>query len=270
MRKLHSTLGMATPVIACVNQKGGVGKSTLTTLLANHFYFRKELRIAILDADFPQHSIYKRRVENASYICSKPWLKKLTLELYQERKPIQVFHLPITEVGQSIASIQNDFDLIFLDIAGTLNQEGIQEAFAHVHFFFIPVLLDEDTLRSSLEFFQIVSQNFFAKSEVFKACYFLLNKISSLSTALAYRQKIEATGATVFPSLVHSHVVYERTFRSTLLPIPKADEKKLYHKEILRLQGFAEEIYQTVMESFSRHNSAAIPNAARDKSAAQS
>lgn len=43
--------------VALSNQKGGVGKSTLTILLASYFHYRKEKNVLVVDCDYPQHSI---------------------------------------------------------------------------------------------------------------------------------------------------------------------------------------------------------------------
>ena len=51
-------------VIAIISQKGGAGKSTVTTLLANIFFFDLHFRIAVIDADYPQSSISKKRKKN--------------------------------------------------------------------------------------------------------------------------------------------------------------------------------------------------------------
>ena len=94
-----------TPIVGCVNQKGGVGKSTLTTLLANIFYFQKDLSVAIIDADYPQQTIFKRREENAAYIRSKSWLKELSEQMYAKRPPTQVFAIQPHEVEATIQSL---------------------------------------------------------------------------------------------------------------------------------------------------------------------
>ena len=43
--------------VALSNQKGGVGKSTLTILLASYFHYRKGRNVLVVDCDYPQHSI---------------------------------------------------------------------------------------------------------------------------------------------------------------------------------------------------------------------
>ena len=43
--------------VALGNQKGGVGKSTLTILLASYFHYVKGLNVLVVDCDYPQHSV---------------------------------------------------------------------------------------------------------------------------------------------------------------------------------------------------------------------
>ncbi len=40
--------------IAIGNQKGGVGKTTYTVLLASYFHYQMGLRVLIVDCDAPQ------------------------------------------------------------------------------------------------------------------------------------------------------------------------------------------------------------------------
>ena len=43
--------------ISFSTQKGGVGKSTMTTLLASVLHYRLGYNVLVLDCDFPQHSL---------------------------------------------------------------------------------------------------------------------------------------------------------------------------------------------------------------------
>ena len=47
--------------VAISNQKGGVGKSALSVVLASYFHFEKGLNVAIVDCDSPQHSLVRMR-----------------------------------------------------------------------------------------------------------------------------------------------------------------------------------------------------------------
>ena len=76
MRKRKTT-------IAIVNQKGGVGKTTLTCLLANTFNFQFNQKVSIIDADNPQHSIAKRRAAERQLIEKNPKIKKAFDQVYK-------------------------------------------------------------------------------------------------------------------------------------------------------------------------------------------
>ena len=43
--------------VALSNQKGGVGKSTFTVLLASYFHYLNGYNVLVVDCDYPQHSI---------------------------------------------------------------------------------------------------------------------------------------------------------------------------------------------------------------------
>ena len=47
--------------VALSNQKGGVGKSAFTILLASYFHYVENLNVAVIDCDSPQHSLVRMR-----------------------------------------------------------------------------------------------------------------------------------------------------------------------------------------------------------------
>jgi len=47
--------------IAFSTQKGGMGKTTLTVLAASYLHYVKNLDVAVIDCDYPQHSLAEMR-----------------------------------------------------------------------------------------------------------------------------------------------------------------------------------------------------------------
>ncbi|GHT05365.1 hypothetical protein AGMMS49525_12620 [Bacteroidia bacterium] len=54
--------------VAFSTQKGGMGKTAVTVLTASYLHYVKDYRVAILDCDFPQHSIVKERKRDEGLI----------------------------------------------------------------------------------------------------------------------------------------------------------------------------------------------------------
>lgn len=54
--------------IALSNQKGGVGKSTMTVLLASYFHYVRGKTVAVMDCDYPQFSIQTLRDRDVSNV----------------------------------------------------------------------------------------------------------------------------------------------------------------------------------------------------------
>jgi cellulose biosynthesis protein BcsQ len=47
-----------TKFVAISNQKGGIGKSAFTVLLAGYFHYLKDKNVLVVDCDYPQFSIH--------------------------------------------------------------------------------------------------------------------------------------------------------------------------------------------------------------------
>lgn len=64
--------------VAVSNQKGGVGKSALTVVLASYFHFEKNLNVAIIDCDSPQHSLVRMRERDKKAVRQQYLLPAIT------------------------------------------------------------------------------------------------------------------------------------------------------------------------------------------------
>lgn len=73
-------------LVAISNQKGGVGKSALTVVLASYLHYEKDLNVAIIDCDSPQHSLVRMRERDKKAISASPYHQQL-VEKQWERTP---------------------------------------------------------------------------------------------------------------------------------------------------------------------------------------
>ena len=68
--------------VALSNQKGGVGKSTLTVLLASYFHYHKAKNVLVVDCDYPQHSMMTMREWDIKNVEKTPRLQSLLVEQF--------------------------------------------------------------------------------------------------------------------------------------------------------------------------------------------
>lgn len=66
-----------TITVAFSNQKGGVGKSTLTVLVASYLYYELGVKVAIMDCDSPQHSLKGERDRELKDLDRLPHIQAL-------------------------------------------------------------------------------------------------------------------------------------------------------------------------------------------------
>ena len=69
--------------IALSNQKGGVGKSTMTVLLASYFHYVKGKNVAVIDCDYPQFSIQALRSRDMKNVERSEFLQQLLCRQYE-------------------------------------------------------------------------------------------------------------------------------------------------------------------------------------------
>lgn len=73
-----------TPVsIAVCNQKGGVGKSTFTVLLASHLHYTLQRDVLVVDCDYPQWSIYNQRTRELEILNLSDYYKLMVARQFK-------------------------------------------------------------------------------------------------------------------------------------------------------------------------------------------
>lgn len=185
-----------TLLVAICNQKGGVGKSVLTTLISSYLYFYKDKRVAIIDCDYPQFSIYNMREDDRQKIGSNSEFQVALakqFELYNKKAyPIIkcMSEDAIDEADKLIDKSEIPFDIIFFDFPGTVNNAGILNLLLNMEYVFIPIIADRRTLQSSLAFMLTLKKCIedFGEGINLKKVYLFWNKVDKRENTELYEE----------------------------------------------------------------------------------
>lgn len=130
--------------IICIgNQKGGVGKSTITSMLANYIQKHSNAKVLVVDADDLQQTLSK--------------LRNKELEVMdQEDDVYNIESIYAADFESNIKSWKANYDLIFVDVPGNLKHAGVGTIYSNTDFLFIPTSSSTFDISSTLEFISFV------------------------------------------------------------------------------------------------------------------
>ncbi len=113
--------------VAFSTQKGGVGKTTFTVLVASYLYYLKGYNVAVVDCDYPQHSISAMRKRDAEQVNGDEYYKQLAFHQFKTlgKKAYPVLcsspDEAIKTADEFLVSAGMEYDVVFFDLPGTVN-----------------------------------------------------------------------------------------------------------------------------------------------------
>ena len=127
--------------IAFSTQKGGAGKTTLTVLVASYLHYVKGMNVAVVDCDYPQHSIAEMRKRDLKTVMEDEHYK---LMAYRQLQRIRKKAYPVAESTAEDAVTKADellekmpeTDIVFFDLPGTVNSTGVLNTLANMDYVF--------------------------------------------------------------------------------------------------------------------------------------
>ena len=143
--------------VAFSTQKGGVGKTTFTVLAASYLYYLKGYNVAVVDCDYPQHSIAGMRKRDAEQVGADEDYKRMAYEQFT-RLVKKAYPVLCSSPEKAIATADEYIaaghvpDIVFFDLPGTVNSEGVINSLAGMDYIFTPISADKVVLESSLSF----------------------------------------------------------------------------------------------------------------------
>lgn len=133
-------------VIAVGNQKGGVGKTTLSILFSN-FLVENKKELLVLDFDF-QSSFFNQWKDEADLKEIKP-----------EEMPYEVISKDLDQVESIIGMLKDTADdIVILDLPGKLDDDNLTPVYQSCDLVLIPFSYDKLSIESTIFFVLILKQ----------------------------------------------------------------------------------------------------------------
>ena len=244
--------------VAFSSQKGGVGKSTFTVILASTLHYNLGLNVAVFDCDYPQYSLVQMRERDQTAIMQNEILKKMAYQQFMsiEKKAYPIFEckpeLALTEAELFLEKSPVPIDIVFFDLPGTVNTPGLLSTLAGMHHIFSPITADRVVLESTLSFTDVMTNILIKHSQTsIETIRLFWNQVDGREKSNLYehyKKIIGELGLVLMKTSVTDSKRFRKegeaeaktVFRSTLLP----PDKKLI--QACRLDLFIEEFLSTI------------------------
>ena len=120
--------------VAFSTPKGGIGKTTITVIVASYLHYQTDNRVIVLDADYPQFSIQSMRQRDIAQVNKNDYYKTLAYNQFtnSNKKAYPILSGKPTHILQELNSISpDDYDIALLDFPGTVGNEGVLETISN-------------------------------------------------------------------------------------------------------------------------------------------
>lgn len=223
--------------VAFATQKGGAGKTTLTVLVASYLHYMKNYNVAVLDCDFPQHSIAGMRERDLKMATEDEHYKGMAYEQFS-RIGKKAYPILKSSPEEALADAdhlapQGNYDFIFFDLPGTVNNKGVLSTLLNVDYIIAPIAADRVVLESTLEYLIALRERIEAVGKThIKAIYLLWNMVDGREKSElyeVYEGVIKELNFTTLQTFVpdskrfrkEQNISHKALFRSTLFPADK-------------------------------------------------
>lgn len=188
-----------TKIISMGNMKGGVGKSTITSFIANYINKETEYNVCVVDSDDLQQTLWRMRqrdIENGA----------------NEEELYDMIQLDSITFPENIETLYGEYDFIFVDLPGNLKQKGVVKCYTYADYLFMPTDLSFADLDSTILFYQMYENEIVS-----------LRKKAGLKTKItAFLNKVN-TNTKEYKQFIEERDTYAIEFMKCVIPESKVD-----------------------------------------------
>ena len=236
--KKNSKMKGKTKYVAFSTQKGGAGKTTITVLVASYLHYVKGYNVAVIDCDYPQHSILEMRDRDLKLAMEDQYYKGLAYEqftrLNKKAYPVVGSNTKMALVDTEPLLSHVDLDFIFFVLPGTINDHDLIYTLARMDYIIAPISADRVVVESTLNFIVAIKEHLIdkGKSDI-KGLYMLWNMVDGREKSElyeVYEQVMKELGLPILRTFLPDTKRFRReqslsrraVFRSTLFPADKS------------------------------------------------
>lgn len=223
--------------VAFSTQKGGAGKTTLTVLVASYLHYVRGYNVAVIDCDFPQHSIAEMRERDLQMAMDDEHYKLMAYEQFTalDKKAYVVIESSpenaLEDAKDVIDELQPDF--VFFDLPGTINNKAVVRTLSSMDYIIAPISADRVVLESTLQYVITINDALVTTGQTtIKGIHLLWNLVDGREKTelyTVYEDVIEKLGFPLFKTFLpdskrfrkEQSISHKALFRSTLFPADK-------------------------------------------------
>lgn len=246
--------------VAFATQKGGIGKSTVTALVASYLHNVHGYNVAVIDCDDPQHSIYGLREREKQLISESDYFKALACDHFRKiRKnayPVVKSNSvdALDDAERMLVSEDVRPDIVFFDMPGTLRSNGVVKTLSQMDYIFTPMSADRFVVESTIQFAAMFHNNLMttgrAKTKGLHLFWTMVDGREKNELYNLYEDVIAEMGLSIMSTRLPDSKKFRRdlsegrksVFRSTIFPMDVSLQKGSGIRE------FSEEIGSIIKE----------------------
>lgn len=151
-------------IVSIASQKGGCGKSTITTIVASHLAYNLDKKVCVIDADTRQRTIqHAREVAIEDITMDKETGQVGDIKLCQAfmAQGKQIYPIVGASLDDSIFEVLDDvlkknYDVVFIDLPGSIENNIFFQVVANCELLFIPFIQDPIDFQSNFDFCRVI------------------------------------------------------------------------------------------------------------------
>lgn len=217
-----------TKYVAFCSPKGGVGKSTFTIVCASYLHYTKGLSVAVVDADYPQLSVFKTREREEKTMNEQVKYQQRIVDRFKAdgKRIYPVIEATPETAIQAWEQFQTqdgrEFDIVLFDLPGTINAEGVMETIVGLDHIFVPVTSDPMVMESTLSLMYVLVDSFIGKPTCrVKSAHLFWTMVDRRERTVFY-DRYEELMKEYGMQRLETHIPDRKKFNKELSPVPSA------------------------------------------------